>query len=287
MPKRKFYRAANRIIPRDIFCLLGAVGSATFGLQGFLLPNEFLDGGVVGIGLIIHALTAFPMPLLIIVLNAPFILMGRQQISNVFALKTTAAIGLLAFSLSVMNVPVVTTDPLLVSVFGGFFLGLGIGLAIRGGGVIDGTEVLALYIARKTSLTVGQIIMIINVVIFSTAALVFNTETALYAMLTYLCASRTVDFIVHGLDDYTSIQIISESNASIIHKVLKRTHNLNVVIMSAQRGDPSRPDKAVPQPILSVVVSRLQAQAVLDTVQGIDRKAIVIYHPVTDIHGRL
>lgn len=287
MPKRRFYKAANRVIPKDILCLIGAVGCATFGLQGFLLPNSFLDGGVTGVALILHKLTAIPMPLFLVAVNLPFIWMGRHHISKVFAFKTLGAILALAFSLLVLKVPVITTDPLLVSVFGGFFLGLGIGLAIRGGGVIDGTEVLAIYVARKTHITVGQVIMMINVVIFLTAAMVFDTEVALYAMLTYLCASRTVDFIVHGLDDYTSMQIISEKNSAVIYKILKRSMNLNVIVVSAQKGDPTRPDKAVDQPILSVVVNRLQAQQVLQTVQEIDPKVIVIYHPVTDIHGRI
>lgn len=287
MPKRKFYKAANRIIPKDIFCLFGAVGCATFGLQGFLLPNNFLDGGVVGMALISHALSHIPMPILLVVFNLPFIVMGYYQISKKFAIKTTATILALAFFLAVTRLPTITTDPLLVAVFGGFFLGLGIGLAIRGGGVIDGTEVLAIYLSRKTSLSVGQVIMLINVIIFLVAVYVFSTEVALYAMLTYLSASRTVDFIVHGLDDYTSIQIMSEKNAPIIHKMLKRSLKLNVNVFTAHMGDPSKPDQRIEKPILQVVVTRLQARQVLDVVQGIDKKAVVIYHPVTDVHGRL
>jgi uncharacterized membrane-anchored protein YitT (DUF2179 family) len=228
-----------------------------------------------------------PMPLLIFLFNLPFSIMGYRVITKKFAIKTFITISVLALSLSMARLPVITTDPLLVSVFGGFFLGLGIGLAIRGGAVIDGTEVLAIYISRHTSITVGQVIMLINVVIFFVAASVFSTEIALYAMLTYLCASRTVDFIVHGLDDYTAIQIISEKNSSIIHKMLTRSLKLQVNVVQAQRGDPSKPEKALSLPILHVVITRLQAQQVLEIVQGIDPKAVVIYHPVTDVHGRL
>lgn len=287
MAKRRFHKAANRVIPRDIFCLIGAVGCATLGLQGFLLPNNFLDGGVTGLALIARAVSHLPMPILLVLFNLPFIVMGNYNISRVFAVKTCFAIGLLAISLNFAHLPVITTDPLLVSVFGGFFLGLGIGLAIRGGGVIDGTEVLAIYIARYTHITVGQVIMILNVGIFLLAATVFNTETALYAMLTYVCASRTVDFILHGLDGYTLIQIHSEKNSSIIHKMLKRSMGLNVLVLHAQRGDPSRPDKAISQPILEVTVRRLQAQQVLGIIKSADPKAMVIQHPVTDVHGRL
>lgn len=287
MAKRRFYKAANRVIPRDIFCLLGAVGCATFGLQGFLLPNGFLDGGVTGLALIARAVTQLPMPILLVLFNLPFIFMGRYSVSRVFAVKTIGAISLLAISLTFAQLPVVTSDPLLVSVFGGFFLGLGIGLAIRGGGVIDGTEILAIFIAKYAHITVGQVIMFLNVAIFMLAATVFDTETALYAMLTYLCASRTVDFIVHGLDDYTAIQIHSEHNASIIHKMLKRSLGLNVTVVPAQKGDPSRPDKATSRPILQVIVRRLRAQEVLSVVQNVDPKATVIFHPITDVHGRI
>ncbi len=287
MAKRRFHKAANRLIPRDIFCLLGAVGCATFGLQGFLLPNNFLDGGVTGLALIAHALIHWPMPVLLVLFNLPFVFLGHANISRVFSIKAMSAIILLALSLSVAHLPVVTRDPLLVSVFGGFFLGLGIGLAIRGGGVIDGTEILAITIAKKVHITVGQVIMLLNVVIFAVAAWVFNTETALYAMLTYLCASRTVDFIVHGLDDYTSMQIVSENNASIIHKMLKKSLGLNITVIQAQKGDPSRPDKAITQPVLQVIVRRLQAQEVLSLVQSVDPKATVILHPITDVHGRI
>jgi uncharacterized membrane-anchored protein YitT (DUF2179 family) len=286
MQKRRFNKAANRINPWDILSLMAAVLCATFGLEGFLLPNNFLDGGVVGVALIIHALTPLPMPILLFGISLPFFLLGNRDISRVFALKAMVTIGALALALTFIKFPVITKDPLLIAVFGGFFLGLGIGFAIRGGGVIDGTEVLALYIAKRTPFTVGRIILIINVLIFLTAATVFSIEVAMYAMLTYLCASRTVDFVVHGLDDYTSMQIISK-NASIIHKILKRTHGLDVTVLNAQKGDPSRPDKAVPQPILSVIVTRLQAQQVLADVQNIDPAATVIYHHVSDVHGRI
>ena len=177
MQKRRFTKAANRVNILDAICLLAAVGCATFGLQGFLLPNNFLDGGVVGVAMIIHAKTDFPMPILLFGISLPFFLLGNSDISRVFALKALATIGALALALTFITLPTVTTDPLLVSVFGGFFLGLGIGLAIRGGGVIDGTEVLALYIAKRTHFTVGRIILVINLLIFLTAATVFSTST--------------------------------------------------------------------------------------------------------------
>lgn len=286
MAKRKFYKAANRLLLKDIFLLVAAVASAIIGLRGFLLPNNFLDGGVTGIALIIRELTGLPLPYLFFLINVPFILMGRYQISLIFAIKTLFAISLLSLGLYFIPVPHIVDDHLLVAVFGGFFLGAGIGLAMRGGGVIDGTEVLALYIARKTPFTIGSIVLAINVVIFALAGLIFSVTTALYAMLTYLSAAKTVDYILHGMDEYTALQIFSDRNSSILHKVLKRSLGLNITVIPGQKGDPSRPDKIEPRPILYTVISRLQVQVVLDTVKSIDPKAVIVYHPVTDIHGR-
>lgn len=286
MAKRKFYKAANRLNIKDIIFLSAAVISALIGLRGFLLPNQFLDGGVTGVALIVKQLTNIPVAYLLFAINIPFIVMGRYQISMIFATKTLATIGALSLALYYTDNHPFVQDPLLIAVFGGFFLGAGIGLAMRGGGVIDGTEVLALYLARKTPLTIGNIVFAINAVIFAVAALVFSVQTALYAMLTYLSAAKTVDFLLHGMDEYTAIQIFSEKNSSILHKVLKRSLGLNIVVIPAQKNDPTRNDKLEPLPILYTVISRLQVQLVLDTVKSIDPKAVLVYHPVTDIHGR-
>ncbi len=286
MAKRKFYRAANRMLIKDFVFLIAAVGCALIGLRGFLLPAGFLDGGVTGIALITRELTDLPLEYLFFLINVPFIIMGRYQISMIFALKTLFAITSLSLALHFVPIEPFVSDSLLIAVFGGFFLGAGIGLAMRGGGVIDGTEVLALYIARKTPFTIGNTVLFINIVIFTIAGLVFSIPTALYAMLTYLSASKTIDFLLHGMDEYTALQIFSEKNASVLHKILKRSLKLNIIVIEAYKGDPSRPDKSIASPILYTVISRLQVQVVLDTVKNIDPKAVIVYHPVTDLHGR-
>ena len=179
-------------IIQDSFLMgLGAL-SASFGLKGFLIPNSFIDGGVTGISLIISELTGISLSVFLILINLPFIILGFSTISKQFAFKSIGAIIILALMVHFIVYPVVTHDKLLVAVFGGFFLGLGIGLAIRGGAVIDGTEVLAVYISKKTSLTIGDIILLFNIPIFMVGAYVFSIEIALYAMLTYLSAP---DFI--------------------------------------------------------------------------------------------
>ena len=175
---------------RDSFFILLGVLSAGFGLKGFLLPNMFIDGGAMGISLTIAELTEIPLSVLIVVVNLPFVIMGFSTISKEFALKSIIAIILLAICVHFLPFPIITSDKLLIAIFGGFFLGLGIGLAIRGGSVIDGTEVLAIFVSKKTSLTIGDVILIFNVLIFSVAAYVFSIEISLYAMLTYFGASK-------------------------------------------------------------------------------------------------
>ena len=197
----------THLIRDSLFILLGVL-SASFGLNGFLLPNSFIDGGVMGISLISTELTGIPLSILIVAINLPFLILAFSTISSQFALRSIIAIILLAVSVHFIPVPIITNDKLLIAVFGGFFLGLGIGLAIRGGSVIDGTEVLAVFVSRKTSLTIGDVILIFNVLIFLVAAYVFTIEISLYAILTYLSASKIVDFVVSGIEEYVGVTII-------------------------------------------------------------------------------
>ena len=185
----------THIFSDTVFILIGIV-SAGFGLKGFLLPNSFIDGGVTGISLLTTEITGISLSILIVVINLPFLILGFSQIGKQFALKSIIAIIGLALVIHFLPYPIITTDKLLIAVFGGFFLGAGIGLAIRGGAVLDGTEVLEIYLSKKTGLTIGDIILIFNIIIFSFGAYILSVEIALYAILTYLAASKTVDFII-------------------------------------------------------------------------------------------
>ena len=153
--------------------------SAGFGLEGFLLPNSFIDGGATGISLLTAELTHWPLALLLILINIPFMILGYHQIGKWFSIKTFCGIAGLALCITLVHFPVITSDKLLIAIFGGFFLGAGIGLDVRGGGVLDGTEVLAIFISRKTSASVGDIVLLINIFIFSIAAYLLSIETAL------------------------------------------------------------------------------------------------------------
>jgi uncharacterized membrane-anchored protein YitT (DUF2179 family) len=269
---------------KDVLFLVAGVLSAGMGLKGFLLPNDFLDGGAMGISLLLQVQTGVDLAILVILVNIPFIWLGYRQISAGFAVKTLIAIGLLALCLVAVPYPVVTTDKLLIAVFGGFFLGAGIGLAMRGGGVLDGTEVLAIYISRKSALTVGDVIMVINVLIFGSAALLINIETALYAMLTYLAASKTIDFIIHGIEEYTALLIVSDKHEDIrvmLTEELKR----GVTIMKGEKGYGKRGLRDNDVNVLYVVVTRLETTRVKDRIEQIDEKAFIIQHAIDDAKG--
>jgi uncharacterized membrane-anchored protein YitT (DUF2179 family) len=257
--------------------------SAGFGLKGFILPNSFVDGGAVGISLIIAELTKISLPVLLIAVNIPFIILGYKTISKEFALKTAIAIGLLSLAVAFIPYPQITQDKLLIAVFGGFFLGLGIGLAVRGGGVLDGTEVLAINISKTSGLTIGDIILIINIIIFSVAAYVLSLEIALYSILTYMSASKAVDFIIEGIEEYTGVTIISPK-ADEVREMITEKMGRGVTIYNGERGYGKTGDRNSIK-IVFTVVTRLEVSRLKSELEKIDPFAFVVMNSIKDTKG--
>ena len=268
----------------DFFLIVLAVFSAALGLKGFLLPNNFIDGGVTGISLLVALLTKYDLPVLIVLFNIPFIIMGYLQISREFAFKTIAAIVGLALNLYLVDYEIVTSDKLLISVFGGFFLGLGIGLAVRGGCVIDGTEILALYMSKKLPVSIGGVILIINIVIFSFAAVQLGVEPALYSLLTYLAASRTVDFVVHGIEEYTGVTIIS-ARSEEIRQMITETLGRGVTVYKGKGGYKKDGETSKEIDVLFTVVTNLEISRLKKEVDKIDSAAFLVMNTVNDTKG--
>ncbi len=254
--------------------------SAGLGLKGFLLPSRFIDGGVTGVSMLLSEVLGVPLSVLILVINLPFIALGYRQISKTFAIKSALAIAGLAVCLALVKFPEVTSDKLLTAVFGGFFIGAGIGLAIRGGAVLDGTEVAALLVSKSIHLLkVGDVILILNIFIFSAAALFLGIESALYSILTYFAASKTIDFLIHGIEEYTAVIIISDQSERIRRAI---TDNLNRgVTIYKGRGGMTGAD----QDILYCVVTRLEIRRVKSVTHDIDETAFVVVHPLSDVEG--
>jgi len=280
---RKLKITVKRLLVDMLLITLGVL-SAGFGLRGFLLPNNFIDGGAVGISLLIAEITTFSLPLLLIIVNVPFIILGYKIISKGFAIKTAIAIAALAVVVAFIPYPQITQDKLLIAIFGGFFLGLGIGLAVRGGGVIDGTEVLAISLSRRSGLTVGDIILIINIIIFSVAAYVLSVETALYSILTYLAASKTVDYIIEGIEEYTGVTIISVK-AEEIRKMIVDNMGRGVTTYKGEKGYGKTGHKEGEIKIVYTVITRLEVAKLNAEIEKIDPDAFVIMSSIKDTKG--
>jgi uncharacterized membrane-anchored protein YitT (DUF2179 family) len=271
-------------VVRDITFFLAGVLSAGFGLKGFLIPNDFIDGGVMGISLLIHEKTKFTLPFLIIIINLPFILLAWQQINASFSLKSAAAIALLAAAVAFIPYPVVTNDKLLIAVFGGFFLGAGIGLTIRGGGVIDGTEILAIFLNRKSSLSVGDFILLFNILIFSVAAYLLSVEIALYSILIYLAASKTVDFILDGIEEFTGVIIISPRNREIADMIKDKLQR-GLTIYAGRKGYGKSGETYSSTEIIFTVITRLEISKLNAEIEKIDANAFIVTHSIKDTRG--
>lgn len=264
----------------DILLIALGILSAAFGLKAFLLSSHFIDGGVTGVSMLISNVLGWPLALLIPIINLPFIALGYNQLGARFAAKSAAAIAGLSLCLAFVHFPDITPDKLLTAVFGGFFIGAGIGLAIRGGAVLDGTEVAALLVSKRSSLLgVGEVILILNIFIFSTAAFFLGIESALYSILTYFAASKTIDFLLHGLEQYTAVVIVSEQSEGIRQAIIRDLAR-GVTVYKGRRGWSDSE-----QDILFCVVTRLEIGRVRSLVAEFDPSAFIVVYPLTDVHG--
>jgi uncharacterized membrane-anchored protein YitT (DUF2179 family) len=268
---------------RDFTLITIGIFSAAFGLKGFLLTNKFIDGGATGVSLLVSALTSIPIYILLIGINIPFVIMGYKTLGKQFAIKTSLAILGLAICVANVNFPNVTDDNLLVAVFGGFFLGAGIGFSIRGGAVIDGTEVLAIYLSKKLSTTVGDIIIVINVFIFSAAAYYLSVEIALYSMITYLAASKTLDFIIEGIEEYVGVTIVSPRSEEIRQMIINNMGR-GVTVFKGKSGYGKRGETKDVE-IIYTVITRLELNKLKTVIERIEPDAFMVMSSVKDTRG--
>jgi uncharacterized membrane-anchored protein YitT (DUF2179 family) len=268
---------------KDFVLITLGIFSAAFGFKGFLLTNHFIDGGATGISLLISALTPIPLYVLLILVNIPFIVLGYKIIGRIFAIKTALAICGLALVVATVSFPNVTNDNILIALFGGFFLGAGIGLSMRGGAVIDGTEVLAIYLSRKFGTTLGDIIILINVIIFSIAAFFLSIEIALYSMVTYMSASKMLDFVVEGIEEYMGVTIISPLSEEISQMIFD-TIGRGVTIYKGKGGF-GKMGKTKEVEIVYTVITRLELSHLNAELEKIDPKAFVVMSNIKDTKG--
>ena len=268
-----------RELKNALLIVLG-IACAGMGLKGFLLSSRFIDGGVTGISMLLADIMGMPLALFILVINLPFIVIGYRHIGSLFALRSALAIGGLSLCLALVKFPDVTPDKLLTAVFGGFCIGAGIGLAIRGGAVLDGTEVAALLISKKSHLLkVGDVILLLNIVIFAVAAFFLGVELAMYSILTYIAASKTIDFLTHGIEEYNAVIITSEHSDAIRQAILGEL-NRGLTVYTGRGGH-----SGVDQDTLYCVVTRLEIGSIKTIALHIDPTAFIIVHPLADVEG--
>lgn len=269
----------EREVRNAVLILLGVL-AAGMGIEGFLVPGGFIDGGVTGVSMLLSRLTPVPLPVWLPLINLPFLAVGYRQLGPAFAVRGALAIAALAAALVGVPYPHVTQDPVLEAVFGGFFLGAGIGLAVRGAAVLDGTEIAALVISRRSHvLKVGDVVLAFNVGLFLVAMRTLGVEPALYSILTFLTAARTLDFVIYGLEEFTAITIFSRESPAIRDAIIGELGR-GVSVLRGY-GGMSGDEQAV----LYCVVTRLEVGRVKAIVQSRDASAFVVYHTLADVDG--
>lgn len=270
---------AKRTITKYVLLFIGAI-IAAIGLEIFLIPNQIIDGGIIGISIMASHLTQMPLSLFIILFNLPFLYIGYIQIGRTFAFSTMFAICSLSFWVTVLRpIPGLTQDLFLASVFGGIILGIGVGLIIRYGGSLDGTEIIAIILDKRTGFSVGEIIMFFNVFILGSAGLVFSWDRAMYSMVAYFVAFKLIDITIEGLDESKGVIIVSDK-AEEIAEVLMTRLGRGVTFLHG-RGAYTGEAKNV----LYSVITRLEISKLKSIIDEIDEDAFVTIHEVHEVMG--
>jgi uncharacterized membrane-anchored protein YitT (DUF2179 family) len=268
-----------------ILIILGIL-SAGMGVKGFLLPSKFIDGGVTGTSMLLAEVLGLPISILIFIINIPFLYLGYRKLGGIFAIKSTLAIAGFALCLAFISFPDVTHDKLLTAVFGGILIGVGIGLAIRGGAVLDGSDIAALVLSKSTPLLkVSDVILLLNLVIFSAAVFFLGVESALYSILTYLSASKMVDFILNGIEQHTGITVISRKGEAI-RKAITETGR-GVTVYEGKSGYGKDGQINDPRDIVFTVATRLEIPSLKQQILDIDPAAFIVQQSIDDTTGGL
>jgi uncharacterized membrane-anchored protein YitT (DUF2179 family) len=271
--------------PKNLLQILVGSGMAVFAMKGFMIPNQFMDGGVTGISILLHEISHINISIFIVAFNVPFIYLGYKRIGKTFAVQTTLAMILLAAGLMFSDIEPVTTDPLLIAIFGGILIGTGVGVVIRSGGVLDGAEVIAVFTKRRTGFSNSEIIMLFNTFIFAGAAFHFGLETAMYSLITYYSATRATDYVVDGIEQYTSIHIISAHHEKVKDFMVNELGK-GITVYKGQRGYlPGSFDVKEDCEIIVAIVTRLEINQIQESISEIDPKAFMYIQSVKEAAG--
>ncbi len=270
---------------KNLLLIFLGTGLAVLAMKGFMIPNRFMDGGITGISILLHELFNINISILVIVLNVLFIYLGYRRIGKTFAVQTTLAVALLSLGLLFIHINPITNDKLLIAIFGGILIGTGVGLVIRGGGVIDGAEVIAVFTKRRTGFSNSEIIMLFNTIIFAVAAFQFGIETAMYSIITYFTATRATDYVVDGIEEFTAMNIIS-SQQEEIKNFLVNELGKGITVYKGERGYlPGSFDIKADCEIIVTIITRLEVKQIQDTIMQIDPRAFVYVQSIKEATG--
>ncbi len=274
-PRRRFLAYVRKYLLLFLGALIAAIG-----LEIFLIPNEIIDGGVVGISIMLSSVTGYPLGVFLILLNLPFLYAGYKQIGTSFAVATAFAVCCLSlWSAYLGPVPRITDDFFLAAIFGGIVDGLGVGLIIRAGGSLDGTEIVAIIFDKRTSFSVGEVVMFMNLFILSSAGLVFGWDKAMYSLVAYFVISKMIDVVIKGLDESYAVMIVTDNHDEITSALMERLGR-GVTLLHGEGGYTGDPKK-----VLYSVVTRLEVEKLKEIVHEKDENAFVTINAVHDIIG--
>jgi uncharacterized membrane-anchored protein YitT (DUF2179 family) len=271
--------------PTPIVYNLVGVALAAIALEAFMLPNKFLDGGVTGIAILINLQFGINLNLLLFLLNVPFLIMGYKKIGKTFAVQATISVFLLIIILELMHMEPVTNDKVLIAVFGGFLMGTGIGFIIRGGGLIDGFEVITDFTQKNSAFSGSEITLFLNSLIMLAAAFFFGIEPAMYSLLTYFTAIKVTDYVVDGFEEYTALTIISKEHEQVKELIVKKFGKA-ISVYKGERGYlPETFHIHHDCDIIMAVVTRLEIHRMKKAISEIDPKAFFYVQTIKEVKG--
>ena len=267
-----------------LFIILGSL-CATIAIKGFMIPNHFIDGGVTGISILIHEIFHIDVSIPLVIINLPFIFIGYHKIGKNFAIHALFAVLLLAVLIQFIEIPTITEDKVLIALFGGLFIGLGIGFVIKGGGVIDGLEVIAEYSNKKLPISTSEIIMLFNTLLFLIAAYSLGIEKAMYSILTYFTALQVSNYVVDGFEEYTSLTVISSKHEEMKEMIVKK-HNKAISVYKGERGYlPGSFEVKHDTDIIVAVVTRLEIHKLKNAIFNMDPNAFIFIQSIKEVGG--
>ena len=270
---------------KNMLLIIVGTGLAVLSMKGFMIPNRFMDGGITGISILLHEIFHINISLLVIALNLVFVYLGYKRIGKTFAVQTTIAVILLSIGLLFIDINPITHDKLLIAAFGGILIGTGVGLVIRGGGVIDGAEVIAVFTGRKTGFSNSEIIMLINTLIFAVAALQFGIETAMYSIITYFTATRATNYVVDGIEEFTAMNIIC-SQTEEVKNLIVNEFGKGITVYKGERGYlPGSFEVRTEADIIVTIITRLEIKQLQDAIMEIDPKAFIYVQSIKEASG--